>query len=794
MSDSNHAPSQLALAVATSLVFMTSPSLAQESQPRSLEEVIITATKRTESLQDVPISVGVVDGETLETFNITDLTDVQNYTPSLVVHSTFGNYAVRVRGLGSGVTNLAFDSSVTVYNDGVYCGRSKCMESAFYDVDRIEVARGPQGALFGKSTVAGAISIVSAKPTDEFEGWVKGGYEMEDGGYRSIGVLSGPLTDRVRGRIAVKYQEMDGWVDNPITNSDDFSTQNVFARASLAFNLNDSTEINLKMETGDFEQDGRSNQLVSRGLFGNVTSDPGVEVEPDDTRRVSTGVGVEDYVDGDNTMFTASLDTVLGGHSVNTIASFWKYDQDWLLDVDGVPEHILNTTLGDAYEQTSFETRILSPTGQSIEYIAGIWLQDTETTTRQYSSFAPLFFQSLGLPPFLVPPAPSGMDRNYERDTEAYSIYGQLTWNISERLRVIADLRYTDEEQEGRGFAFPVLFNDPVNPEYAPPPPFYAGYNSEYLFLQTREDDALDPSLRVQYYISDDIMTYVAYAEGSKAGGMKANDNTLGDIMLEQDSAFYQRFVGQPTVTPQDMIDGLTLEQGNGVFDFEDEQAQNIEVGAKVTLANGAATLNMALFTMQFDNLQTSSYDGNRFIIQNAASAKVEGFELEGSWLAGGGLRLGGALAYIDSTYDDFVGGQCIVGEGNIPVDPNCVDGEEDLSGERLERSPEWEVNLSANWETALTSTMKLMASATMYYSDEYFVRVDYAPNGTQDAFTKWDARLALAASDGQWEIGVVGRNLSDEQVIQHAYEIAGSEFQALSRGRTVWAEALYRF
>ncbi len=794
MSNHSHRRSPLALAVATSIAVLATPAFAQGQQSRSLEEVLVTATKRTESLQDVPISVGVVTGETLETFNIGDLTDVQNYTPSLVVHSTFGNYAVRIRGLGSGVTNLAFDSSVTVYNDGVYCGRSKCMESAFYDVDRIEVARGPQGALFGKSTVAGAISIVSAKPTEEFEGWVKGGYEMEDGGYRTTGVLSGPLSDNVRGRIAVKYEDMDGWVNNPITNTDDFSTKNLFARASLAFDVNDSTVINLKLETGDFEQDGRSNQLVSRGLFGNVTGDPGVELEPDATRRVSTGVGVEDYVDGDNTMLTASLDTIFGGHAVNAIASYWEYDQEWLLDVDGVPEHILNSALADAYEQTSLEARVLSPTGQTIEYIAGVWLQDTETATRQYSSFAPLFFQSLGLPPFLIAPAPAGMDRNYERDTQAYSVYGQLTFNVSERLRVIADLRYTDEEQDGRGFAFPVLFNDLVNPEYAPPPPGYAGYNAEYLFFQTRNDDALDPSIRVQYDFSDDVTAYIAYAEGSKPGGMKANDNTLGDIMLEQDSAFYQRYVGQATVTPQDMINGLTLEQGNGVFDFEDESAENIELGAKMTLANGAATLNFALFTMQFDNLQTSSYDGNRFIIQNAASAEVEGFELEGTWLAGDGLRLSGALAYIDAKYDQFVGGQCIVGEGNTPVDPTCVDGEEDLSGQPLERTPEWEANLNVDWETPLTSTMKLMASGTMYYSDEYFVRVDYAPNGTQDSFTKWDARLALAASDGQWELAVVGRNLSDELVIQHAYEIAGSEFQALSRGRTVWAEALYRF
>ena len=210
--------------------------------------------------------------------------------------------------------------------------------------------------------------------------------------------------------------------------------------------------------------------------------------------------------------------------------------------------------------------------------------------------------------------------------------------------------------------------------------------------------------------------------------------------------------------------------------------------------AGGRAFLNAALFYMEFDNLQTSSYDGTRFIIQNAASAEVTGFEVEGSWLATDNLQLNGALGYVDATYKDFMGAQCIViDEIGTPEDPDCVDGEEDLSGERLERSPKWEANLGADWQASIGENLLFLASLSMYYSGNYYVRQDFSPLGKQDSFTKWDARLAVASASDNWELAVLGRNLGDERIIAHAYEIAGSSFVAESIGRTITLEFTWR-
>ena len=216
-----------------SLVLAVSGARAAEV----LEEVVVTATKRASSLQDVPISVGVIDGELIDTFDIKDMSDAQNYVPGLQVQQTFGSWAVRIRGLGSGITNLAFDSSVPIYVDDIYCGRGKCMESAFLDMERLEVARGPQGALFGKSTIAGAISAISARPTDEFAARIKVGSELEYGGYTATGYLSGPLGDSLRMRLAAKSSDLDGYTKNIALGKDDGDQEVEAARLGLEWDL-----------------------------------------------------------------------------------------------------------------------------------------------------------------------------------------------------------------------------------------------------------------------------------------------------------------------------------------------------------------------------------------------------------------------------------------------------------------------------------------------------------------------------------------------------------------------------
>ncbi len=793
---------------ALTVIFLILPVFVFAAENQVLEEVVVTATKRASNLQDVPISVGVVTGEFMDTFDIKDISDAQNFIPGLQVQQTFGSWAVRIRGLGSGITNLAFDSSVPVYVDDVYCGRGKCMESAFLDVERLEVARGPQGALFGKSTIAGAVSAVSAKPTDEFEARLKVGTELEYGGSTVTGHVSGALSDTVRARLAFKVSDLDGYTDNIALGDEDGDQEINAARFSMDWDAGEDTSIYLKIETGESNTDGRNNQLVAPGLMSRATTDPNQEYEPDTRRSVSTGVEKEDFYNYEWNSVTLKVETEVAGHALMGVAGHWSYENDWFLDVDGHPEAILNTALFDDYDQNTLELRILSPSDQAIEYIAGIWYQSSELTTRQFSPFHPLFWQGVTNIPVAVgvniPPLSlafthgSGMDRNFTRDSDAFSMYGQVTWKLSDRFRAIVDLRYTEEDQEGIGQSWPLLFSGSSTFEPVRVARSTAGHDPEYLFRQKRSDDSVDPSVRFQYDVSDEMMTYLAYAEGSKAGGLKANDSKLGaQILLKAaDAAYLQQYVGVSSLTEEDVGNGLTLSQGNGIFDFEDEEAESWEVGMKRDLAGGAATLAIAVFTTEFTNLQTSNYDGTQFIIGNAGSATVNGAELEFSWQVSNQLRLHSSVSWVDAEYDDFAGAQCVEDSSGSPANADCdsVSGTENQAGEKLERSPDYEINLSAIWESQLTDTIRLKGSASMYRSDGYFVQPTQAAYATQSSFTKWDARIALAGNDDRWELGVIGRNLGDEMTIQHAYNIAGSQFQNLSIGRSYMLEGIVRF
>ena len=734
---------KLLMLIATAIAWGSVPVFAQDGSP-VLEEIVVTATKRASSLEDVPISVGVVTGEFMDTFDVRDMSDVQNFVPGLQVQQTFGSWAVRIRGLGSGITNLAFDSSVPVYIDDVYCGRGRCMEAALMDMERLEVARGPQGALFGKSTIAGAINAISARPTESFEAELKLGAELENGGTSLRGYVSGPLNDRVRARLAMRVDRLDGYTDNIALDQEDGDNETNSTRLGIEFDASDSTSFYFKAEHGKSMTDGRNNQLVQPGLMSLSTTDPNQEYNSDDKRSVSTGVYKEDYYDYEWTSFSLNMDSQVGDHELKAIVGYWEYENDWFLDVDGHPEAILNTFLADEYEQTTFEVRLLSPTDQTFEYIVGAWYQDSELTTRQHSPFHPLFWQAaIGLPVAVgqtIPPLAlafthgSGMDRNFDRESEAYSVYGQLTWNMSDRFRAILDLRYTDEDQEGIGNSWPVLYTgDVFQPERVMQNS--PGHNTEYLFFQDRTDSSLDPSLRLQYDATDELMVYAVYAEGSKAGGMKANDANLGNQIMQRagDAAYLQEFVGVSSITPADVAAGLTLEEGNGIFDFEDEEAESWEIGMKTRLFDDRASLAVALFTTDFKNLQTSNYDGTQFIIGNAGSATVDGLEVEFSWQASENLRLHSSISWIDAEYDDFEGAQCVEDSDGNPANADCdvASGTENQEGEPLERSPDMEFNLGAMWESQLTDAIRLKASASFYYSDEYFVQPTQARYST---------------------------------------------------------------
>ena len=381
-----------------------------------------------------------------------------------------------------------------------------------------------------------------------------------------------------------------------------------------------------------------------------------------------------------------------------------------------------------------------------------------------------------------------------------------MTFNATDRFRAIVDLRYTKEEQDAFATTRRVQwtdFNNWTDPALNP-----TNQTTAYTFKQERTDNSFDPSLRLQYDITDNTMVYAAWAQGSKAGGTKANDSGLSGQLQAAAAAggdtYAQRYTGLPAATLTDAYissNTITLKEGNGVFDFEDEEAESYELGFKSTLADGAIYLNGAIFTTEYKNLQTSSFNGTVFVIGNAGQATIDGIELELTWQAAANLRINAGVSYIDAEYDSYPGASCVIDENLLAVNADCSaglgnpgnNGNEDQAGEPLERSPDLEANLSALWDVSLTDTLDLKIAASIYHSDDYFIQPTQEPYSVQDAYTKYDLRVALAGQDDKWEVALTGRNLSDEMVITHAYRVF-NRFNSLTKGRTITLDATYRF
>ena len=794
------------LSTAAAVGLMAPISGTALAQSNNQDEIIVTATKRATTIQDAPISIAVVSGEFIDDYEIIDLTDLQSFVPNLVVQKTFGNWAVRIRGLGSGVANPAFDSSVSIFNDGIYCGRSRCLEVGYLDVGNVEVARGPQGALFGKSTVAGAISISSARPTEETTGYLNFGAEVEHGGYLASGAISGSVADNVRVRLAAKYEDLHGDIDNIFLDKEDAGRQSFAIRASAEWDITPDISLWAKYEEGNTDIDGNRIQMVAPGplVLARSGVDPAnIETALDDIRNVSTGSIREEFDESDQSAFSAQLDaTIFGDHTLSIIGGHWELDYDNHVDVDGVPEALLNTRLFETYDQDSIEARIVSPSGKTIEYIVGALYHKSDAATRQHSPFFSNFYYTVGVPQFVVDGAfaaagalATGEDRRFMRETETISVYGQLAWNPTDRLSIIGDIRYTDEEQIGQSSKFNVIFADGFTPTLNPTAPFQS--RPQFLFNQIRNDDSLDPSIRALYEVNDNINVYAAYSEGSKPGGLKANDPALGTIFLGRvgaDPTFLSTFTDLTTVTAADLQNGITLSQGNGVFDFEDESAKNYEIGAKTVFADGAVNFNITAFQVDFQNLQTSVFDPDllAFLIGNAASARVKGIELDGRWKASDNLTFTASAALIDPKFRVYEGTQCTKGPDDMLEDPTCVDGQGSLSGRRIERAPKTEFNIGAAWESEISNTLTLRANADLYHSGSFFVRQDFDPQGFQDSFFKLNGRLGVRSEDG-WGLTVIGRNLTNERTIQHAFGVL-SEFASVSAGRSVIVELSKKF
>jgi iron complex outermembrane receptor protein len=735
-----------------------------------LEEVVVTATKRAESVQDIPMSVQAVSGERLEAMAISELGDLATTIPNFSIGDGVTTNLITMRGMGSG-EDRSFEQSVSMFVDGVYMPRSRQTRTPFFDADRVEILRGPQAVLFGLNSTAGAISIHSAvnRPGDEFEARITGEYESEYEGGKGTLVVGGSPMDTLGLRLALESGESgDGYIDN-IYLGDQGDTESTVARLSVVWEPTDKLAITAKYNYADYEVHGQTAEATNR--FASALDNGDGDLNWENTGRgellpLLAPISQHDLKKPGSEQevgnFSLNADYALGEHTLTGIFGYSDYDYSLSTDLDGVafdgaglPGLSLDAMSYEEYEQTSGELRLTSPGGATFDYVTGIYYQDSTLTSDQPN------IQKL--PPGVVLPTSDFYERGnnlFDQDATLWSAFVSVTWNMTDSFRLIGGGRYSDDDKDwSRSSICEHSFDDGAN--WSP-----AGFNTGACAVASDQkgnvsSDNFMPEIVAQYDWGDDTMVFAKYSESAKSGGAAT---------------------------------GTSVPDGEIVYD--DETAKGFELGIKTSLLDGMAELNVVAFYTEFDDLQvkTSTFVDNVVItkIGNAGEATTQGVEVDGRWAATDWLTLGGALAYLDATYDDYKGAACNT-SGTLPPSPDGAGC--DASDENLPFSPEWTGSAFADLSFPITSGLNLVGNVTMSYSDDYLSDGTLEPELTQESYTKYDASLGLEASSGQWNVSVIGKNLSDEEINMSGQSLgAGYDIAYLMPPRLVVVQATWRF
>jgi iron complex outermembrane receptor protein len=759
-------------------IFAVSSSATVSAQ--MLEEIVVTAQQRAQSLQDVPVSVSAVSAEKMSNAGVVDLEGLSTYVPNFSINETGISTSITIRGISSGI-NPGFEQSVGMYNDGVFYGRDQLARVPLFDLERVEVLRGTQSILFGKNSIAGAVSQISAKPTDEFEGSITGLYEPDADEQDLRLILSGPLTDNLRGRLSIMDRQQDGYFKNTTLNRDEQIEEESFIRGSLVWDVTDNMTASLKVSQAKFDTEGRNIEVfnsVDNGepgsvdhltVLNSIQSALGRPLVDGELDRVRDNNG--DTSESEVNNITLNVEWALEGLTISSTTAMVDYETNALCDCDFSGAVVFDASFNEEYEQFSQEFRFTSELGNTFDYIGGLFYQTSEldfsdSIDLPLNGILPIAIN--GLSPAAAPIAAlapgASTKRSFINDSDLWSAFLQVTWNVNDELRLTVGGRYTDESKEasrdqrhytGAGTIVP-LSDTP----WALDPSNLGTYENLFGLFSIEsydtikgdlDDTSFSPVVTTQWDMSDETMLYATWTKGFKSGGFDARSNGHPDKDVNNGQNVARILRGQ---------DGSIT----GSFEFDREEAETIELGAKMTLADGAEEVNVAIYRTEFTDLQTSQFDGVLgFNVTNAGEATVQGLEVDGRWALTDSLVLTASGAYLDFNFDEFPNSQCAFGQA-----PNSADfpGLCDQSGKRKEYTPEYQFNMGANWETAITDGIMLKVSADVNYMDDFLYAATLDEETRQDASTVVNARLALAAVDNVWEVSLIGRNLTDEEIL----------------------------
>jgi iron complex outermembrane receptor protein len=700
-----------------------------------LEEVIVTAHRRDQNMQDIGASISVIDGQRFQDLSYRTVTDLSEQIPNFTFATPAGEStlpALSIRGVGLNDLSDSNEGPVGVYVDDVYLGNLTAQAGQLFDLERVEVLRGPQGTLYGRNTTGGLVHFITRTPGRDLDAYA----EMvagNDSRFKLEAAVGGPLTATLSARISILHDSDDGYQVNR-TTGESFGSKDISAfRGQVSWSASDQLDIRFMAYAGT--TDNRPTLYKARGLltdagarcsdqqviarmcfdgfaYRDPVSDPhSVELHPE-------VIGPRQEIDNHGGSVTANWTSE--GLALTSITSTSSLDKtDWDGSFANPNDLFQSGQLLDANQFTQ-EFRAAFSSDQA-DYVAGLFFfSDTKKGSIPFNSSF-------------------DYDTRFDQDTDAYATFAHGKWSLSQQWSLSVGLRYTREDKK---LDFEVL------------PGTIAG--DGLTFQDDLSTDNLSWNLGLDWHVGENTMLFANRAHGFKSGGWNA-----GGFVVIADQ----------------------------IEPFEDETVDTYEIGIKTTLLDQSLRLNVTGFYYDYRDLQAftqANVDGLPLsALTNAGSADIFGFEAELLWLPTASLELSLGMGWLDTTTRDFFSS-----EGLSPAGEPII---EDLSGGELVLAPRLTANGLFRYTTNL-SFGELLTQVDFSYSDSYFFDSDNAPLDVSDSAVLWNARLAWRHRDGNLELALFGRNLTNEKKIIEGFDIFDTQMLIYNHARIYGLSLLYRY
>jgi outer membrane receptor protein involved in Fe transport len=825
------------MALYAALACAGNTAVAQDGGPRLLEEVVVFAQKREQSILEVPVSVASYGEEALNRAQLRDLSELQQVAPSLVFNSSTGatQSILTIRGIGTAGQNSGLEQSVGVFIDNVYRGRPGAALGDFVDLESIEVLRGPQGTLFGRNTSAGVINVRSKAPEHEFGGNLQAG--IGDYGYTQLrGSLTGPITDNLAWRVAGTWQQRDGYIEDTFSGEEWNDRDRYSVRGQLLWDLSETSSLRMIVDYTETDErccvpvqvfDASSAALligspVGLGALnpafanfaigaplqsGTPGSTPGnqevtfagsyPDIDKFEGSRTTVAGADDSFEDGG---FSAEFKTAITDDiEMTAIGAYRFFETNPYGDIDMRTADIWRGGRGQDIDETSLELRFDGSTGNADWSVGAYYFdQDISATGRfNWGADAATYLSSVGIarlagdaaiiaeggqiadilgsglidignaapggaanPLNWFPSAAiegTGSQEDVDYNATSYAIFGQVTFNLSDRLSWTVGGRFSDEEKEA---TYLTTANDPFSNRDLRQT---ALSGTDGLFWALRplqvhnaslpgaadfEDDDFSATTNLNYELNDSVSVYARFAQGYKAGGLNLN-GTIGQQP------------GNPTPTYI----------GN---DFESETSDSFEIGAKSFLLDNTLQLNATVFYQTTENFQTNSFDGAGFTLRNAGEIEGTGIELDYNWMPNDNWTISGGLVLQDIEYSDFTNASSTIAQqefAGLEARALGIVPDQDLTGEtpNFVSDVTWAGSIAYN--RPISAGLAFSSAVSWRYRSEFTTGQDNDPLTGQDAFTTVNATIGIGDLDDRWRLELWGKNLTDETVINIGFD-----------------------